>query len=316
MPHRLKTPRWYTKRKIQIENTDIWNVAFPEGAEIDPNTAWKVFWKTAACMYGDGCFRVDNISNGRSFLRSDEFIGYWWSKLEYGGAEVSGLTGEYVTNEYHDSYWFDLFLRCTSISHPVQYLNRGNDNGTFSNSERFSLMPLLREASPGCRPGIGLGVDQFSICGGSEHTRIIKEGRLQVSRQLASFSGVKSIQGAQNFSDLFRPKSYPYFNYFNPEDLGCWGLDYLDVDWNTWWSRIETDDFYAYNLANLLWCDWAITKSRTLLDLDHSPVLCFFFARTSTVGPRPYHDSDQSYLQAILHQFNNPLPVRPLDYEF
>ena len=288
---------------------DIWNVAFPEGAVIDPHTAWKVFWRTAASMYGEGGFRVENIfENG--ILHQVDVLGEYCSKLDYDGS--------------HDSYL--KAIDATIEGGPLQVLAEfeNHPRSFFDQSRQLEFMPFVPMQTTSCRPAVVISAhrcmfclpsscdcdDKFSKYGFPSQREFLSENR-NFSERLSSLSGLVYQKKSQIHRDRYRVSlNHCYLLFFNPEDLGYWGNDYLGLDWVEWWEKIEGGDMMAFNMANLAWCDWVITEMRSIFDFRHRPIIKFVYSKRSIVGPRAYYNTHEEYIQEIMYQLSLPLPLR------
>jgi hypothetical protein len=309
MPHRLKTPRWYKKRKIQIQNMDIWNVAFPEGAVIDPNTAWKVFWKTAASMYGTGGFR-------KRWIDWDE-----WSHM-YGETYTSGYyctstQPNFCCDDYIENHKCRIKRESARFRDSYRYLSYGVDNDSIENSKGLSYHQFVHWTVNGTRPGlVHVGVRRVSSYGADSEPHNCWRSRTldaeSIDKHWRDYVNLNGNVQIQETGELEK-----FYIWFSPETFGYSGSDYLNINWDRWWEKVEAGNEEAFTLSNLLWCDWLLTRIRPLIECSceygHHPIE-FVFPKVADVWFPEYLKCIRECRQEILCQFLRSLPVRPLDY--
>jgi hypothetical protein len=345
MPHRLKTPRWYKKRKIQIENMDIWNVAFPEGAEIDPNTAWKVFWKTAASMYRDGCFRVENID-----ARSPEKVSYgiWWSSKRYDFIPIAHTFDSetlpdgawYLDEPLHDDETYPVIQR------PQRFLSEVENKDEIERSRRQYIsdytkwaiskcaQELLLEYSPHYKVSLFVAEDSYltapslilSKRWSSIPDNVSAANRRNLTRdafvrnlesELYKRLGLEPTQTYKRNGVSLLMEDDAFVVSFIPATLSL-RSKFLDIDWPKWWLRIYEGDSTAYQLACLLWCDWILKSLRELVSLDKSlndpDLLRFNYSKSCLIPRETLVESTVDSVHVIQFHLLQALPVRPIGY--
>jgi hypothetical protein len=329
MPHRLKTPRWYKKRKIQIENMDIWNVAFPEGAVIDPNTAWKVFWKTAASMYGDGGFReegrfhesIDNVS-----------YGIYWSDFSHNPEPYLFATrARIVRDEFSYICQVDPSenVAPTWYSSPDHFMNdyaswcitkcAADLRRVYSRYYKVSL--FVQDDKTGCAPSLVLFKEWESIIHKqARHGYVRRHDNVdvrQLHEPLQRIFGPRVTEQTRTSVDSVGRRSYASVTSFIPTEIPM-KSDFLQINWPQWWVRICEGDSVAYPLACLLWCDWTIANIRQLLYLDSQTsrvgLMNFNFTKSCLMPRDQLSENLDSRSLAIMYHLNNPLSYIPSDY--
>ena len=345
MPHRLKTPRWYKKRKIQIQNMDIWNVAFPEGAVIDPHTAWKVFWKTAASMYGEGGFRVENIDD-----RAPEKVSYGisWSSKAYDFIPIAhtfdskDLTygGMFLDEPVHNDETYPV------IHHRQRFLGEVENKAEIERSRRQYIFDytkwaiskcaqeLLREYSPHYKVSLFVAEDSYLTAPSlilnkswssipdnvsDANRRFLTKNAFDrnLESELYKLLGLEPTQAYKRNGLSLQMANDAFVVSFIPATLSL-RSKFLDIDWPKWWLRIYEGDTTAYQLACLLWCDWILKSLREIISLDkslnHPDLLRFNYSKSSLIPRETLVGNTVDSVHVIQFQLLQGLPVRPLDY--
>jgi hypothetical protein len=344
MPHRLKTPRWYTKRKIQIENMDIWNVAFPEGAEIDLNTAWKVFWKTAGAMYGKSGFRVDNID-----ARAPEKVSYgiWWSSSVFGatpfahtvdsktlGTDKRCLYNPLLQHDVHgreswedEMFWYQLKYvdhdgeKEQLIVNYIQWaVDRCAQDLAMDNSSYFKFKLFVAADTYCTVPSLFIDGDWRTML--RRHLRQRREYVVDdiYEQQIEEVLGWRSTtnykpRDRSGVLSMHNASAVSFVPSMLTKDSSISNISGLK-----WRKRFYEGDYVAYQLACLLWCDWILKSLRELLLLD-SPyndgnTLLFNYSKSTLVPRHALLGTPSERANAIRYHLFQALPVRPLDYEF
>lgn len=325
---------------------DIWNVAFPEGVDIDPNTAWKVFWKTAASMYGDGGFRVENID-----ARAPEKVSYgiWWSSKRYNfnpiahtfdsGSQIDGAyyLGEPLSDDGTYPVYDEWYPR----------IGEDENNTVGVQSQRQYIHDITNWSISKCakdRSVIGNYDYMVSLFVAEDSyltapSLVIDKSRHQILYTVAAYRRIERPddvfnnleQGLHNLLGM-NPTELHKRNptgiiwdsgasvvSFIPADLELNSL-LLDIDWPKWWLRIYEGDSTAYQFACLLWCDWILKSLRELIPLDSSisnrDFLRFNYSKSTFVPRHTLIGTTSERASALHYYLFQGLPVRPLHYEF
>lgn len=306
MPHRLKTPRWYKKRKIQIQNMDIWNVAFPEGAVIDPHTAWKVFWKTAAAMYGEGGFRKRWVD-----------WSYMNDETHTKGFYRMSIQPNYVDGGFIETHRCQVDRRFERCRNTYGYISIYEDS--LEKSEGISYHEFFDWTVNGTRPGlihVGARRPWASRNGTDSETHNGWYSHLLVSSAVDShWSDFINLKG--NIRIVERGETEKYYNWFSPETFGYSGSEHLNINWDMWWEKVEAGNVEAFAIANLIWCDWLLTCIRPLIEcswgLNHRPIH-FVCSKVADVWDKAVLQNEFRCREQVICQFFQTLPVRPLGY--
>lgn len=311
---------------------DIWNVAFPEGAVIDPNTAWKVFWKTAASMDGDSGFSGEWRKDYLDFV---SYGGYWTDSTNNDQALAHTIDSFsireqseylYIPTIDHSTYPVYDGSQSRFIRDYLYWFTNECAKRNTGNNARYCELSLFVPDDYQCtspclvlqdQHGCPYDQVQFFRYLITKQRGVGVRTAYDMSNMLSQIVGQRQIHLYQKrwsgaLSDQYA-SVVSYLPALIPSDS-----DFLNVHWPMWWVRICEGDSVAHGLSCLLWCDWILSTLREMFDLDstnnNSIGLRFNFAKTTLINRNDLAESVEKSLRAIHYRLSDSPPARPLDY--
>ena len=329
---------------------DIWNVAFPDGAVIDPHTAWKVLWRTAASMYGEGGFRVENIDDrapekvsygiswqslflsNATFTIDDKLISSrsdWLTWRYSGGREFPVYRAPWQTNGESVTLAAIAQSRLKYISGFNEFCIRHYANSLpFRCHEKSIVQIYVDSGYRFTNPSLSMGINWSSFFkngyGESKQDDYFRE--LLLENEMNMFTDQwydvrrplpkQSDDDRYEIQDIFQTRQGSILSFI-PAALPL-DSTVMDIDWPEWWLDIYDGDTEAYQLGCLLWCDWILDLVRQLISLDeslhHPDFLRFNYSKSSVISGDELSGETSERANALQYQLFLTLPVRPLDY--
>jgi hypothetical protein len=286
---------------------DIWNVAFPEGAVIDPHTAWKRFWKTAASMYGNWSTTVEIGERTRSESYHDGYYIYSCRPSE-------------STADYEETHGLKLKRNRLYSDYKIRF---SPYHEAIHNSLRFSYHEFSDWLVSGTRPGLiycDPTIHQFRLDEDQDRWQVdiekYESSVMALGNYWSDFINMKGNTQIPAWDDRRR-----FYIWFSPETFGYSGSDYLNINWDLWWEKVDAGDAEHFTLANLLWCDWFLTNIRPLLDIGQTipymystRPLHFVYSKVADVWNQDILNDYRLLPIHVMYELSKPLPVRPTDY--